>query len=315
MHKYMVFQSYFSFTNAFNPNFLPPLLYPVFRCLFLSCWSQKWLRKLNYEEQQKIREYCTQHSTVQNRIIHGTFAQEGQFPHTVVLTQNDGSGGEMTLCTGTLITRRHIVTARHCFHTSDQASNFTLKVGGVCHSIGDGCDKDDMTVLHYDFAIFDNNSTLGSEADISIIQLKEDVSDDLVLSGEVSVACLPWKGEQHAKHLRYGFANFSKYDGNDYMLVAFSNTSQGQVGGDHGVKGGNTTGIPSDYQTIILNLSEYYEDLCFYIGLCPGSVEGLMPKLNMGGMFWHDIGARPNLLLHNTFGLFPTKPTKLLAKE
>uniref|UniRef100_A0A915E5F1 Peptidase S1 domain-containing protein n=1 Tax=Ditylenchus dipsaci TaxID=166011 RepID=A0A915E5F1_9BILA len=293
---------------------------------------RKWLRKLTYEEQQEIRQKCTPVNPVQDRILHGTFAKQGQFKHMAVLTHSDGSGGEMTLCTGTLITRRHIVTARHCFHTTEQTDSFPLKVGGVCHSIGeDGCNEIDMKELEYDFAIFDNNSTLKSEADISIIQLKKDVSDDLLESGNVSIACLPWstlietptnmtlhgwgriEGEQHAKHLRYGFANFSKY--NDYSLVAYSNTSKGQVGADHGdsgsgvvafndklndyllwgltIKADNITGSSSEHITLLLNLSEYYEDLCFYIGLCPGSVEGLMPKLNMGGMYWHDIGARP----------------------
>uniref|UniRef100_A0A915CS90 Secreted protein n=1 Tax=Ditylenchus dipsaci TaxID=166011 RepID=A0A915CS90_9BILA len=101
---------------------------------------RKWIRKLTYEEQQEIRQKCTPVSGVQERIIHGTLATEGQFKHTVVLTLIDASG----------------VKRLNALEHYDQTSNYTLKVGGVCHSKGaDGCDKIDMTVLPYDFALFD----------------------------------------------------------------------------------------------------------------------------------------------------------------
>uniref|UniRef100_A0A915CSU9 Uncharacterized protein n=1 Tax=Ditylenchus dipsaci TaxID=166011 RepID=A0A915CSU9_9BILA len=64
----------------------------------------------------------------------------------------------------------------------------------------------------------------------------------------------------------------------------------------------------------MLNLSEYYEDLCFTLASAWFS-RRLMPKLNMGGMYWHDIGARPQLLLLNTFGRFQTKLTKIIGKN
>uniref|UniRef100_A0A915CTU6 Uncharacterized protein n=1 Tax=Ditylenchus dipsaci TaxID=166011 RepID=A0A915CTU6_9BILA len=87
-------------------------------------------------------------------------------------------------------------------------------------------------------------------------------------SKNISIACLPWstlmevprnlilhgwgriEGDGLAKHLRYGYVNFSKF--NDYLLVAYTNTSQGQVGGGHGDSGSGVVTFNTEINNYLL---------------------------------------------------------------
>ncbi|KAH7707392.1 chymotrypsin-like protease-2, partial [Aphelenchoides avenae] len=118
------------------------------------------------------------------KIFHGQPVEPGKYPWAVAITNQLG-----TWCAGTLISKRHIVTARHCFKENgllENAPYWYLKVfaGGVCHRKGKDCPSSDMRELEWDFAAYEleppgeDNSPVFKEHDIAIIQLKEDVPEN-----------------------------------------------------------------------------------------------------------------------------------------
>ncbi|XP_037904083.1 thrombin-like enzyme acutin [Hermetia illucens] len=61
------------------------------------------------------------------RVVNGTEAKLGQFPFAVAIVQNYGTG--RPICTGSLITPKNVLTAAHCFRTSDVVKRRALLAG------------------------------------------------------------------------------------------------------------------------------------------------------------------------------------------
>ncbi|KAI1712107.1 trypsin domain-containing protein [Ditylenchus destructor] len=133
--------------------------------------------------------------TVENRIWNGVPANPGDFPFAALIIDHPNG-----ICSGSFISQRHVITARHCFTSS--RTGMTLKAGGICwgKSAGD-CRKVDMIDIEVEFAIFQSmilkeiGPTKGfdreSAADLAIIQLKENVADKWFQSKRIDFTCLP----------------------------------------------------------------------------------------------------------------------------
>lgn len=64
-------------------------------------------------------------------VMGGKDALEGLFPWAVALYRDNeleqpGSLGSSYVCTGTLITKRHVMTAAHCFDTQPDACRWVV---------------------------------------------------------------------------------------------------------------------------------------------------------------------------------------------
>lgn len=58
---------------------------------------------------------------INNTIIGGTLATEGQFPYVVALEYNDDSGWRQTYCSGAIISDRLILTAATCSYICNES--------------------------------------------------------------------------------------------------------------------------------------------------------------------------------------------------
>uniref|UniRef100_A0A915E8R9 Peptidase S1 domain-containing protein n=1 Tax=Ditylenchus dipsaci TaxID=166011 RepID=A0A915E8R9_9BILA len=153
-----------------------------------SVGPKNWLIKLNETEQVNYTEQCVSHSaSVQNRIVGGKVAKQGQFPFAAVLIYKYDYD---TRCGGSIISPWHILTARHCID-GDQES-FDILIGGVCYNRDNrDCAQVDMITVSYEFAIFDSVTEIfPSYGDFAIIQLKQKIPEHLFASGAVDIVCL-----------------------------------------------------------------------------------------------------------------------------
>ncbi|KAH7702991.1 Peptidase S1/S6, partial [Aphelenchoides avenae] len=116
------------------------------------------------------------------KIFHGEKVDVGKYPWAVAIAFQLSSW-----CGGTLISKRHIVTARHCFKEDNVLERYPtlyLRVfaGGVCRAVGKYCNATDMKELEWDFAAFQAKQTGDivhqRQQDVAIIQLKEDLAFD-----------------------------------------------------------------------------------------------------------------------------------------
>lgn len=152
----------------------------------------QWLNKLNNEELNEYLTKCNYAKTKSKREIkkklkyfvkNGEIRKKGDLKFAAVLV-NPING--FTVCGASFITKRHLVSARHCFvHYAKESptARLILKAGGVCHSKrqndDDGCDEADMQELTYKFAIFTSDSIafIPNHFDFAIIELDNDVNN------------------------------------------------------------------------------------------------------------------------------------------
>lgn len=160
-----------------------------------STGPSKWLTKLNNEELNEYLTKCDYAKTKSKREIkkklkyfvkNGEIRKKGDLKFAAVLI-NPING--FTVCGASFITKRHLVSARHCFVNFAKVSpkfRLILKAGGVCHSKSenddDGCDKADMQELTYKFAIFtfDSIAITPNHFDFVIIELDSNVNNFLI---------------------------------------------------------------------------------------------------------------------------------------
>ncbi|KAI1706219.1 trypsin domain-containing protein [Ditylenchus destructor] len=163
------------------------------------------LYRLSDQELNEIRQQCywqksaTQIFSAENRVLNGAVALPREFPFAAVILKSLGPS-RTGVCTGSFITHRHVITARHCFTSS--RTWLTLKAGGICWGeSSDGCNEVDMIELEVEFAIFQSmifneiHPLKGldpeSMADIAVIQLKESVPIKWLQSKRIDFVCLP----------------------------------------------------------------------------------------------------------------------------
>uniref|UniRef100_A0A915CMK4 Peptidase S1 domain-containing protein n=1 Tax=Ditylenchus dipsaci TaxID=166011 RepID=A0A915CMK4_9BILA len=159
---------------------------------------RNWFKRLSETEKKYIAKWCSDsaspsNSPPKNRIIGGDLAVPEQFPYAVAITFDDGT----TKCGASLITPRHVLTARHCFkHNEAEPIKSFLYIGGVCKELsegshGDSCSQIDMIKIEFEFVMIDPISKYEVN-DLAIIQLKNSLMDKLVENPKLfGLACLP----------------------------------------------------------------------------------------------------------------------------
>jgi len=129
---------------------------------------------------------CGKANSKSLRIVNGQNAEANEFPWQVALFSNYGQQFD---CGGSIVSKRHVVTAAHCVEHPDAAYYYKVAVGA--HNKA----KETLTKLevkkitnHPNW----NRKTLDS--DLSIIEL----SEDLAFDAKVSPICLPSKNEDYS---------------------------------------------------------------------------------------------------------------------
>uniref|UniRef100_A0A915EGR8 Peptidase S1 domain-containing protein n=1 Tax=Ditylenchus dipsaci TaxID=166011 RepID=A0A915EGR8_9BILA len=234
--------------------------------------------RLTEKEKADIRRWCGP-STVNNRIVGGQVASIGQFLYPVVITSDTGG----THCGSSLITHRHLLTARHCFDklTDGLRSSKTGYLLKICHKKEpETCEAGNMLQLEIEFAIFDSVADY-LYGDFAIIQLKQAIEDHLFEDKKVGIVCLPeTKHEEiptkitlvgwgHGNTLRYVYLdtweqcyndkNNSKYPyGTEAIFCAYSTDWKSEVkeeirGGESSDSGSGAVAFSSHRRVYVLH--------------------------------------------------------------
>ncbi|KAI1711589.1 trypsin domain-containing protein [Ditylenchus destructor] len=199
---------------------------------FICCGNEYKFRPVSREYNAELQANCANpqfaDSEAVRKVQHGAPAPKGKYPWAVAMV----SGPELSsYCGGTLISPRHIITARHCIETLHSRSPFLIKVGGVCHSEAPdkNCPKSDMREVKIEFAAYEPSVkdpknpydpsqeivVKNWEHDMAIIQLKEDLVQHLGsnknASDDTHVACLPQLKEKIPSEMNvYGWGKTDK---------------------------------------------------------------------------------------------------------
>ncbi|KAL3113044.1 hypothetical protein niasHT_013509 [Heterodera trifolii] len=204
------------------------------------------LKRISAEENERIQKFCrnpdfTNGVKIRGMVIGGGRPlQPGEYPWAVALSMSSALGTQ-TFCGGTLISQRHVLTARHCMEAIREVEkqyqiNWWLEVGGVCAQVdlADGCRKKDMFDVPYSRAIYPKASMAiekrgkrgkprsreiaRRETDFAIVELAEDLNV-VPLKAEqkrqmgnknnakVQIACLPHFEMLSERMNVYGWGN------------------------------------------------------------------------------------------------------------
>uniref|UniRef100_A0A915D7K8 Peptidase S1 domain-containing protein n=1 Tax=Ditylenchus dipsaci TaxID=166011 RepID=A0A915D7K8_9BILA len=142
---------------------------------------------LNEDEAKQIKSDCKEAwNNIPNRVIGGQLASPSSHNYAVVFLDEM----ENVFCTGVLITRRHVLSNRHCVDFLDTHSdnlgrrrNFFLMGGGTCHSdvITPECPHGkDMLLLEHTTVAYDSSFAEPKfylyTYDIALIMLKTPIT-------------------------------------------------------------------------------------------------------------------------------------------
>ncbi|CAI2304459.1 unnamed protein product [Caenorhabditis sp. 36 PRJEB53466] len=79
--------------------------------------------KLSSMENEQIQQICGRHKNIEQKVMNGVKAEPTDAPWAVAIDvfRTDG----LMHCTGTLVSSRHVITARHCFLNDFEKGSFT----------------------------------------------------------------------------------------------------------------------------------------------------------------------------------------------
>ncbi|XP_016999111.2 venom protease [Drosophila takahashii] len=132
----------------------------------------------------KTLDKCTSYAPL---IIGGAPALPKEFPHAARLGHRDDDNGEVEwFCGGTLISNRHVLTAAHCFFSSQGSVNI-VRLGDLeFDTSNDDADPEDFTVK--DFTLHPGYSYPVIYNDIAVVRLSRPVT----FNEYKHPACLPF---------------------------------------------------------------------------------------------------------------------------
>ncbi|XP_055950083.1 serine protease 27-like [Argiope bruennichi] len=133
-----------------------------------------------------IREICTQECGWAHRIERYLFepdAMEGSWPWMVAIARQNGTGGYNHVCSGSMITSRHVIAAAQCFNHHSDPSLYIARIGHVDERLAQEYNVSQL-VIHDTYAqgLFND--------DIAMLTLEKDVESE-----NFNPICLPPSGE------------------------------------------------------------------------------------------------------------------------
>merc|ERR1719415_127996 len=123
------------------------------------------------------------------RIVGGTEAYAGEFPHQIALLRG-GVGGSL-MCGGSLVKENMVVTAGHCCD-GQSASRLGVRVGNH-HLYEDDPDQKDIAVSRV--VLHESYDSWTVENDICMLELEESAAFGSSVIGSIS---LPSNGEEYS---------------------------------------------------------------------------------------------------------------------
>uniref|UniRef100_A0A915DFF3 Peptidase S1 domain-containing protein n=1 Tax=Ditylenchus dipsaci TaxID=166011 RepID=A0A915DFF3_9BILA len=174
-----------NFASLLSSFILFRVVWLLFNVWFTS--AEYLFRPVSTEYNEELQEYCANPEFQPwNRVTHGDYVPAGQYPWAVAFVSSKGS-----YCGGTLLSNRHILTARHCLDNihDPEFAPITIMVGESSANVT---------------LVYEN---MGH--DIAILQLKTDlvqVIEDKDNPGPTRFACLPLVTDRLAVSMRvYGW--------------------------------------------------------------------------------------------------------------
>uniref|UniRef100_A0A7E4V4Z9 Peptidase S1 domain-containing protein n=1 Tax=Panagrellus redivivus TaxID=6233 RepID=A0A7E4V4Z9_PANRE len=136
--------------------------------------SNNGFKPLTTSENTYVQSVCGQAKYQQSRIVNGMLAAKGQFPWII----------DVGICTGVLISPRHVLTAQHCVSSDPKSCRpndgilVPSKYGGICNGYNSECPNGvDMKRVMVSRIIYphDNPGSCLWGSDIALLLLEEDI--------------------------------------------------------------------------------------------------------------------------------------------
>jgi len=146
-----------------------------------SCkWTVETARTVPHSKEGKFNGALGCGTTETTRIVGGNSTRPLEFPWMVGLSFN-----KTWFCGGTLVSRKHILTAAHCTHEAESASIFigTHDLYQVTHTIASN--------VFYEHPYYDPKEI---KNDVALIELPEEIT----INDTMRPICLPLLGEEDA---------------------------------------------------------------------------------------------------------------------
>jgi len=129
------------------------------------------------------------------RIIGGVNAGHGEFPWQVSLRYHGDGNGERHICGGTLLSKRWVLCAAHCFGGSKKPNDFKIRTGEWHLDSDDKTERDFNVKNIIVHKLFNRPQRFAN--DIALLELSEDADLNDVYVG---TACLPPSGKDYRGH-------------------------------------------------------------------------------------------------------------------
>ncbi|XP_018799309.1 PREDICTED: trypsin-2-like isoform X2 [Bactrocera latifrons] len=143
-------------------------------------------------------------------IYGGAKAKPKEFPSIALLGSKDTNGQIDWYCGGTLISRRFVVTAAHCFRIASSLN--IVRLGELDYSTtNDATQTQDFNVLH---AVLHPSYNLDRYNDIALIELDRDA----ILNEYVIPACLPSKTARYKNFTAVGWGKTERGISSPHLL-------------------------------------------------------------------------------------------------